>query len=500
MQSRPRVELSRVVKRFGGVHAVRDVTLGFAAGSIIGLVGENGAGKSTIGKMLAGVHRPDSGEILLNGKPVRFSAPRDALRAGIGVITQELSNVPGRSALENVFLGIETNTASVVRTAPLRKRFNELLELTGFEIDPDVRVGHLRIAEQIRIEIMRALARDVDVLVMDEVTAALTFDESERLFEIVRMLRARGTTVVYISHFLQEVLNLVDDVVVMRNGELVKQGPAKHETTDSLVAAMVGRAVDVVFPPKRLVETTAPVVASFGGVSRIGAVDDVSLIVRRGEIVGMAGLVGSGRTEFARAVFGADPHQIAHSEINGRPWRVRSPRDAIRAGMAMVPESRKDDGLVFQRSVLENIALPHLATVSRGGVILRRAETARVEQLVERLDIRTASLNAPVGTLSGGNQQKVLFARWLFKSPEFLIADEPTRGVDIGAKLQIYRLLVSLAADGLGILLISSELEEVMGLSHRLLVMREGRLVAEYGRDVDEETVMRAAFGGSDAA
>jgi ABC-type sugar transport system ATPase subunit len=489
------IEVEEVHKRFGGVHAVRGVSLGFDAGTIVGLVGENGAGKSTIGKMIAGLLRPDEGRILVAGQEVRFHTPRDALRAGIGIITQELSIIPSRSVVENVFLGIEQASFGLVSKPALRKRYAELAELTGFEIEPETKARDLRTAEQIRVEIMRALARDARVIVMDEVTAALTFDESERLFEIVRTLRERGTSVVYVSHFLQEVLALVDEVFVMRDGLLVKQAPASEETPKSLVTAMVGRSLDVVFPPRPPVPDDAPVVCSMKGITRAGVVEDVSIDVRAGEVVGLAGLIGSGRTELVRCVFGADPLDSGTVEMLGEPVKIRKPGDAVRAGIAMVPESRKDQGLMMGLSISENVTLPHLDQVSNGGVINGGREGSAVRALTERLGVRAPSIRTLVETLSGGNQQKVLFAKWLFRSPRFLIADEPTRGVDVGAKQQIYELIASLAEQGLGVLLISSELEEVLGLSHRVLVMREGRIVAEFPQGVSQETVMQAAFG-----
>jgi simple sugar transport system ATP-binding protein/ribose transport system ATP-binding protein len=497
VSSSPHVDLRDIHKHFGGVHAVRGVSLSCERGQILGLVGENGAGKSTIGKVLAGLVRPDSGRVLVGGEEQRFREPRDALNAGIAIITQELAIVPRRSVVENVFLGREDRRLGlVVDAAAVGRRYAELAELTGFDIPSDTKAGDLPVAQQLRVEIMRALARNANVIVMDEVTAALTMDESARLFEIIRTLRERGTTVVYISHFLKEVLVLCDDVMVMRDGLLVKRSSAAAETPDSLVTAMVGRSLELTFPPKRELPNDAPVVCEVKGLRRARIVNDVSLSVRAGEIVGVAGLIGSGRSEFARVLFGADRSDGGTVEMLGESVRIKSPGDAVRAGMAMVPESRKDQGLMMRRSIVENVSLPHLRGVSRAGVIDGAREKDEVSDMARQLDVRTSSLKALVGTLSGGNQQKVLFARWLLRTPRLLIADEPTRGVDVGAKQEIYKLIASLAAEGLGVLLISSELEEVIGLSHRVLVMREGRLVAEFAGDaVDQGSVMRAAFG-----
>ncbi|MDX6591321.1 MAG: hypothetical protein QOJ13_517 [Gaiellales bacterium] len=491
------VEVDEVHKRFGGVHAVRGVSLAIEAGSIRGLVGENGAGKSTLGKMIAGIHQPDDGEIRIEGRAVRLRSPRAALQAGIAIITQELATVPTRSVIENVFLGVETTRANVVvNNKDLAQRYEQLVDATGFDIAPQKRVGELRISQQIRVEIMRALARDARLIVMDEVTAALTIDEAERLFEVVRTLRGRGTTVVYISHFLDEVLRLVDDVTVMRDGSHVKTSPAADETPRSLVTSMLGRSLDLVFPDKKFPDPAGAPVFEVEGITRRGIVNDVSLQVRAGEIVGIAGLIGSGRTELVRAVFGADSIDSGTVKVEGKTVKINRPRDAIRAGVAMVPESRKEQGLMMRRSIVENVTLPHLAVLSKGGVMRAGDEIGQVADITKRLDVRASSLNAPVDSLSGGNQQKVLFSKWLFRAPRLLIADEPTRGVDVGAKQQIYELLAKLAADGLGVLLISSELEEVLGLSHRVLVMRDGRIVAEFnGATVQEEEVMQAAFG-----
>jgi simple sugar transport system ATP-binding protein/ribose transport system ATP-binding protein len=495
------LEVDGVHKRFGGVHAVRGVTLAVAAGTIRGLVGENGAGKSTLGKMIAGLFQPDEGQISLEGEPIRFRSPRDALRAGIAIITQELAIVPTRTVIENVFLGVEDRILGVVVSkAELRRRYRRLAEATGFAIHPDETVGELRVAQQIRVEIMRALARNARLVVMDEVTAALTIDEAERLFEVIRGLRERGTTVIYISHFLDEVLRLVDDVTVMRDGSLVKTSPAADESPRTLVTAMLGRSLELVFPGKKVPAADAETVFEVEGVTRRGLLHGVSLSVRRGEIVGLAGLIGSGRTELARAVFGADSLDEGTIRVLGKPVSFHRPRDAVRAGVAMVPESRKEHGLMMRRSIVENVTLPHLAALSAGGVLKPRAELGRVREISRRLDVRASNLRAPVEMLSGGNQQKVLFSKWLFRPPRVLIADEPTRGVDVGAKQQIYQLIASLAAEGLGVLLISSELEEVLGLAHRVLVMREGRLVAEFdGTSATEEEVMQAAFGESRA-
>jgi rhamnose transport system ATP-binding protein len=493
--TRPLVEARDISKRFGGVQALVDVSVAITAGQVHGLVGENGAGKSTLAKVIGGVERPDSGELLVDGKQVSFHAPRDALDAGIATIAQEIALVPARTILENVMLGIESNSAGVVRTGEVRKRFDELNERTGFGLQPLAVVRTLRTAEQQKVEILRAIARDARLLLMDEPTAALTRDETDRLLDTVRSLAAGGTAIVLVSHYLEEVLSVCDTVTSMRNGRVVRTSPASEETPEKLVSAMIGRDVSLEFPAKIHPPADAPVVLEARSLSRGRDLQDVSLAVRAGEIVGLAGLVGSGRTEVARILFGADHADSGEVVFDGTPVAVKNPRHAARLGIAMLPESRKEQGLFMIRPVRENISIVDVQAISRLGVVDRRRETRRTSALAGDLDVRTPSQEAMVTTLSGGNQQKVLFAKWLFRRPKVLIADEPTRGVDVGAKRQIYELLIGLAQEGMGILLISSEIEEVLGLSHRVLVMRTGRVVAEFeGEAATDEAVMTAAF------
>jgi ABC-type sugar transport system ATPase subunit len=499
--ARPLVETRGISKRFGGVHAVEDVSVEIVAGRVHGLVGENGAGKSTLAKLIGGSHRPDAGELLVDGEPVEFHAPRDALGAGIATIAQEIALVPARTVMENVLLGIESETAGVVRGRDLKRRFDELNERTGFGLRGSALVRSLRTAEQQKVEIMRAIARDARLVLMDEPTAALTRDESERLLEIVRTLAAGGTAVVLVSHYLEEVLSVADTVTVMRNGRLIRTAPAAQETPETLVAAMIGREMSLEFPAKEAPPVDAPVVLEARGLTRGRALQNVSLTVRAGEIVGLAGLVGSGRTEVARAIFGADRLESGEVLFEGRPVSIRGPRQASRLGIAMLPESRKEQGLFMIRPVRENVSIVDLEAFSTVGVVSRRRERVRTEELARDLDVRAASTEAPVTTLSGGNQQKVLFAKWLLRKPKLLIADEPTRGVDVGAKRQIHELLIRLAKEGMAVLLISSEIEEVLGLAHRVLVMRTGRVVGEFAGDtITDEAVMNAAFATAPGA
>jgi ABC-type sugar transport system ATPase subunit len=497
--ARPLVEVRDAAKQFGGVRALDGVSVEIAASAVHGLVGENGAGKSTLAKVIGGVLAPDAGELLVDGRPVRFRSPREALAAGIATIAQEIALVPGRSVLENVFLGIESRRLSVVDRGALGRRFAALDERTGFGLDPDVRVGALRTAEKQKVEILRARARDARLILMDEPTASLTADEKERLLGVVRDLAAAGTAVVLVSHHLDEVLAVCERVTVMRDGCVVRTGPADAETAQSLVTAMVGRAVELTFPPKQAPAADAPVVLEARGLTRGLAVRDVSVTVRAGEIVGLAGLVGSGRTEVARLISGADHADAGEIRVDGGPVRLRHPRDAARLGIAMVPESRKEEGLLMMRSIRENATLATLPRFSRAGVVERQRERRYAEGLFKRLDVRAPGTGARVGSLSGGNQQKVLFAKWLAIEPRMLIADEPTRGIDVAAKHEIHGLIAELAAGGMGVLLISSEVEEVLGLAHRVLVMRGGRVVEELaGDEATQERVMRAAFATAD--
>ena len=494
------VELRGVAKRFGGVQALADVDLAIERGSIHGLVGENGAGKSTLGKIVAGVHRLDAGELWVDGRRVDYRSPRDALRDGVTIIAQEPTLVPHRSVLENVFLGIESGRAGVVDEGVLRRRYSELVEQAQLVLPPGRLARTLRVADQQKVEVLRTMARDARLVVMDEPTSALTADEAERLFEVVRRLRERGTTIIYVSHFLEEVLALVDTVTVLRDGRLVRTAPAAGETPERLVAAMLGRSIELTFPDRLFPPADAPVRLSVRNLARPPHVEGVSLEVRAGEIVGLAGLIGSGRSEVARAIFGADHRDAGEIEVDGEPVRIRSPRQALRSGVVMLPEDRKAQGLHMLRSIVDNVTLPHLDAVSRSGVVAARQERAGVVELIRRIDVRAKGPSAKVSTLSGGNQQKVLFAKWLFRRPRVFIADEPTRGVDVGAKRAIYELIHSLAAEGMAVLLISSEHEEVLGLAHRVLVMRGGRIVAELDREaMSEGAVLQAAFA-TDAA
>ena len=494
----PSLELLDVAKRFGGVQALEGVSLTVARGTVHALVGENGAGKSTLGRIIAGALAPDRGRVVLDGQPVEFRSPRDALEHGVAAIAQEPSIVPKLTVAENVFLGVEPRTAGTVRNRRLSERYAELASAAGFDLPGGMSAGRLRTAEQQKVEILRALGRDAQLIVMDEPSAALSATEVEALHTIVRSLVESGKTIVLVSHFLREVLSLADTVTVLRDGKVVRTSPAAKETEATLVEAMLGRPLTSTFPAKTLPSADAPALLTVRGL-RAPGVEDASLTLRAGEILGIAGLVGSGRTELARALFGAARIEGGSVALTGGGALGRSPRRSLDAGLALIPESRKDDGLIFGRSSVENVTLSRLGSLSALGVIRRALARRTAREMLERCDVRGARYSAPVRTLSGGNQQKVLFARTMLCGPRVLVADEPTRGVDVGAKRAIYELLTELAGQGLGVLLISSELEEVLGLSHRVLVMRRGRVVAQLeGEAMTEHAILAAAF--ADAA
>ena len=496
MSSTPHIELRGVTKRFGGTLALAGVDLAVGRGTVHSIVGENGAGKSTLGRIVSGVCAADSGEVRVAGRPVHLRSPRQALEHGVTVVAQELALLPARTVIENVFLGQEDHWGPVVRRRALRRRFAELADSSGIHVPARAVVGSLPVAEQQKVEILRALARSAELIVMDEPSARLTAAESVVLDGLVRGLAAAGTTVVFISHFLDEVLSVSDVITVMRDGRVVRTVRGAEATRSGLITQMIGRPLDAGFPVRTPPAEGARPVLRVRDLGRRGVFRNVSFDVRAGEIVVLAGLVGAGRSEVARAIYGADRADTGSVELDGRPLRVRSPAGAVRAGLAMIPESRKEQGLQLTRSVRDNISLPHLAGLSNWGVVRTGAESRCAGEIGSAVGVKAASPEIPVSALSGGNQQKVLFARSLLRTPCVLIADEPTRGVDVGAKRSIYDLVARLAVGGMGVLVISSELEEVLGLAHRVLVMRGGEIAVELAGDrLTERDVIHAAFG-----
>ncbi len=492
----PQIECIGVTKRFGGTVALDEVSVKIERGTVHAIVGENGAGKSTLGKAIAGVHAPDEGSIRLDGVEVDLKSPHIALKHSITMVAQELSLLPGRSVLENVYLGIEAGRGPFLNAAEDLRRYHDLVEQHGLSLDPNAQVGNLSVAEQQKVEILRALARDAQIIIMDEPTARLSSDEAKSLVTTVRHLSKRGVTVVFVSHFLDEVLEVADNITVMRNGQVIRTGPAALESKASLIEGMVGRSLDSAFPPRRGVPESAAPVLELDRLSREGAFEDVSFTIRAGEIVVLAGLVGSGRSEIARAVFGADRPTSGSMKLNGVNHSPRSPKQAIASGIGMIPEARRDQALFMQRTVGDNISLAHLDKYTSTGIVRGGTESAAAAGAAADVSLTGGTITSMMNELSGGNQQKSIFARWLISTPKLLIADEPTRGVDVGAKLGIYELIVRLAEEGLAMLIVSSEIEEVLGIAHRVLVMRQGRLVGELdGANATDTDVMELAFG-----
>ncbi|TYB42858.1 sugar ABC transporter ATP-binding protein [Actinomadura chibensis] len=484
------VTLDGIGKGYGGTTVLDGVSVTLRGGRVHGLVGENGAGKSTLARVLCGAVRADAGRVLVDGEPVALRSPRDALRHGIALVTQEGAIVPGLSVADNVLLG--TRGALRARAAD-RDRLAALAARAGFDLDPSARAGDLPLASRQRVEILRALARGARLIALDEPTALLPAPAARRLLGLARDLAARdGLAVVLISHRLEEVLDACDTVTVLRDGRHVTTAPAADLTPRDLLRAMVGRPVDVLYPEVEPVPDDAPVVLSVRGLARGTAVRGVGLDVRAGEIVGLAGLVGSGRTETLRLVFGADRRDAGEVVIAGRRVAGRpSPSRAMALGAGLVPESRAEQGLVLVRSAAENLALASLPERRRLGFVRRRAERSAVAGTADTLGV--GGVGRPAWTLSGGNQQRTVFGKWLVRSPRLLLVDEPTRGVDVAAKAHVHRLIAGLAARGVAVLMASSEVEEVLGLAHRVLVMREGRVAGEFPRGARAEDVLTTA-------
>ncbi|MFI0407595.1 sugar ABC transporter ATP-binding protein [Actinomadura sp. 3N508] len=488
------VALEGIRKRYGGITVLHDVSLTLRGGRVHGLVGENGAGKSTLARVLCGAVPADSGRVAVDGEPAALRSPRDALRHGLALVTQEGAIVPGLSVADNVFLGAGSRRHGLRDPAGDRRRLAALLDRTGFVLDPSARAGGLPLVHRQQIEILRALARGARLIALDEPTALLPAPAAERLLRLARDLAERdGIAIVLISHRLDEVLASCDTVTVLRDGRHVTTAPAAGLTPAALLRAMAGRPVEMLYPEPAPVPDGAPVVLALRGLSRGTAVRGVSLDVRAGEIVGLAGLVGSGRTETLRLAFGADRPDGGEVTIAGRRVTGRAPSHAMALGAGLVPESRADQGLVLVRSAAENLALASLPDRRRLGFVRRGAERRAVGGAAETLGIRGAGLDRPAWTLSGGNQQRSVFGKWLVRSPRVLLVDEPARGVDVAAKVQIHRLIAGLAARGVGVLLASSEVEEVLGLAHRVLVMRDGRVAGEFPRGASAEDVLVAA-------
>ena len=485
MTDAPLLQMRGIHKSFPGVKALEDVDLQLHSGEVLALMGENGAGKSTLIKILSGGHRVDSGEILIDGVPVQIHSPQDAVRHGIGVIYQEFNLIPSLSVRENIFLGREKTVAGFFDRSYEQQKGSELFRRLGYELDLNAPCRSLTVAQQQLVEIVKALSQDVRMMIMDEPSAALTNREIQNLFRIIEELKDRGIGVIYVSHRLEEIFEIADRVQVMRDGRMISDRDMADVTRKLLIEDMVGRTIDQEFP--REAREPGPEKLRVEGLCQGEKVRDVSFRVCCGEVLGITGLVGSGRTEMARILFGADHAQRGRVFLDGKPIRCESPRQAIRQGICLLTEDRKSQGLVLKHSVLENFALPNLNAFSRWNCISSERERSKFKKHSENLKIRLATPKQKAGTLSGGNQQKVVLAKWLEADSEVIIFDEPTRGIDVGAKYDIYLLINELARRGKAIVIISSELPEILGMSDRILVMHEGRVTGEI-TDVEQAT------------
>ncbi|MCY4464703.1 MAG: sugar ABC transporter ATP-binding protein [Chloroflexi bacterium] len=493
----PILEMRGISKSFAGVQALKNVSFRCQAGLVYGLVGENGAGKSTLMKILAGAYKADAGEIIYKGMPRETASTGEIIDSGISIIYQELALVPQMSVAENIFLGREPrNRLGILDLGQLHARSNELLSRLGVALDTRLSVSELTIAQQQLVEIAKALSQDADLIVMDEPSAILAGSELDQLFDIIAALKAQGVTIVYISHRLEEVFRIADEVTVLKDGEVVDSRPISQLDRPTLVRLMVGRSLDEIFPQTD--HEQGDLVLSAEDIETDTILDGVSLRLHAGEILGIAGMVGSGRTELARALFGADP--LTHGEVRlvGKSLQWKTPSQAIRAGLVLVPEDRKSQGLFTALSVRINITIPILSRLSRLGIVRRPAEEGVVINAQQRLSIVMTSPEQETQYLSGGNQQKVVLAKWLETEPTVIILDEPTRGVDVGAKFEIYKLMRQLNDRGIAIIMISSELPEIIGMSDRILVMNDGRVAGELSREnADEERIIELATLGS---
>jgi rhamnose transport system ATP-binding protein len=496
----PLVEVRGIAKRYGGVHAVEDVSFAIQPATVHALVGENGAGKSTLVKILTGVVHPDEGELLIDGDPQRIGDPQTAHRLGIVAMYQEPTVFPDLTVAENVFAGRHLRSRlHTVDWSAMRAEASRILKELGVDFGADTPVRGLGVADRQLLEIAKALSSSARLLIMDEPTAALSPHEVENLFATIRRLRGRGVAVVFISHRLEEVGAIADTVTVLRDGHHIATRPAGELPHGEIVRLMVGRSLDALFPKEEA--EIGDVVLRAERLTRRGVFSNVSFELRRGEIVGLAGFVGSGRTEVARSIFGIDPLDGGELWIDGRSFRPRSPRTALQRGLAYLPEDRLQQGLVQPMSVSENVSMAVLPELTPGGLLRPRRERTLALRFMEQLRIKATSPAQIVRSLSGGNQQKVVLSKWLAAEPRILILDEPTHGVDVGTKADVHRTISHLAAGGLTILLISSELLEILGMSDRVLVMREGRLVAEVARkDATEERIIQAAAGVEETA
>ncbi|MCC3374654.1 sugar ABC transporter ATP-binding protein [Cohnella sp. REN36] len=491
--------MNGITKSFFGVKALDGASLEVRRGEVHALMGENGAGKSTLMKILTGLVTPDEGSIELFGERVSIATPQDALRLGIAMIHQELNPIPDMTVAENIYLGREPTRGPFLNRKQLHRQTRELLERFDFHAAPETRVGSLSVAQKQMLEIIKAVSAEARLIIMDEPTSALSDGEVKTLFQTIRALKGQGVPIIYISHRMEEIFSMTDRATVLRDGQYIGTADIAALDADRLIAMMVGRPLEAIYPKERI--EPGEVVFEANGLSRKTVFDDITFRVRKGEILGIAGLMGAGRSEVARAIFGIDRLSGGEIRIDGRPVAVRHPADAIRHGIALVTEDRKEMGLVLCRPIRENMTLASLPIDAKGAFVSGRSEAGTVRGLTDKIRIKMRDVNQPVQSLSGGNQQKVVLAKWLLTKPKVLILDEPTRGIDVGAKAEIYRLMSELAKEGLAIIMISSELPEILGMSDRVLVMAHGRIQGEFeGAHLTQEQILACAIGGSHSA
>ncbi|WP_455266095.1 sugar ABC transporter ATP-binding protein [Phascolarctobacterium sp.] len=490
------IELKNIHKAFGSNEVLKGVNLTLKSGEVHALMGENGAGKSTLMNILTGIHKQDKGQIFVDGQEVSFKNPLEAEAHGIAFIHQELNIWPNLSILENLFMMHSiTNGMGVLDFKAMRKLAEEKCREIEIELPLDMEAGECSVGQQQMTEIVRNLLVDAKVVIMDEPTAALTERETEKLFEVMRSLKKRGVAMVYISHRMEEVTANCDTITVMRDGVSVATKSVKEYGMEQIIRDMVGRSITEFYPDRR--NKPAEVILEVKGFNQTGVFRDVSFNLRKGEILGVAGLMGAGRTEIMRAIFGVDPHESGELVFKGEPLKITKPEDAIKAGMAFVTENRKTEGLILDFSILRNIALPSVDTFAKNSVINFGKLSGFADEMAKKLGVKAHSLDLEAGALSGGNQQKVVIAKWVGMNPDVIIMDEPTRGIDVGAKRDIYELMNELTASGVSIIMVSSELPEVLGMSDRILVVHEGRIAGELLRDeADQEKIMTLATGG----
>lgn len=490
------IELRNIHKAFGSNEVLKGVDLKLKSGEVHALMGENGAGKSTLMNILTGIHKQDKGQIFVDGKEISFKNPLEAEAYGIAFIHQELNIWPNLSILENLFLMHSvTNGMGILDFKAMRAMAEQKCREIEIELPLDMEAGECSVGQQQMTEIVRNLLLDAKVVIMDEPTAALTERETEKLFEVMRSLKKRGVAMVYISHRMEEVTQNCDTITVMRDGVSVATKPVKEYSMEQIVRDMVGRSITEFYPDRR--NKPGEVLLEVKHFEQPGAFHDINFNLRKGEILGFAGLMGSGRTEIMRAVFGVDPHAGGELVFKGEPLKITKPEDAIKAGLGFVTENRKTEGLILDFSILRNIALPSVDSFAQSGVINFNILNDFADKMAKKLGVKTSSLDLEAGALSGGNQQKVVIAKWVGRHPEVIIMDEPTRGIDVGAKRDIYELMNELTASGVSIIMVSSELPEVLGMSDRIVVVHEGRIAGEllHG-EADQEKIMTLATGG----